>query len=207
MAFLFSQVTVTAGNDKVSFLVGGIPREYHDLEDWDKFDDFLKYINKETEVLVHADAYLYGEGETSVMPYSDILWFSSRLEFGSSFLTDYCDNIETLLGYRKNCLEWRWNEMNKFEAEQKNVQRMKDNYPPGTRIMLLQMGDDPRPIEPNTRGTVKAVDDMGTLHCNFDNGRSLGIVPDEDSFRRLTEQELSEGQTKAEPEDFSMKMQ
>lgn len=65
MALLFSQVTVTAGNDTVSFLVGGIPREYDDLEDWDEFDDFLKYIDEETEVLVHADAYLYGEGETS----------------------------------------------------------------------------------------------------------------------------------------------
>ena len=32
MALLFSQVTVTAGNDATSFLVGGIPREYDDLE-------------------------------------------------------------------------------------------------------------------------------------------------------------------------------
>ena len=39
--------------------------------------------------------------------------------------------------------------MNRFEAERRFVQRMKDNYPPGTRLMLLQMGDDPRPIEPN----------------------------------------------------------
>ena len=45
MALLFSQVTVTAGNDTVSFLVGGIPREYDDLEDWDEFDDFLKNIS------------------------------------------------------------------------------------------------------------------------------------------------------------------
>lgn len=49
--------------------------------------------------------------------------------------------------------------MNKFEAERRFAQRMKDNYPPGTRIMLLQMGDDPRPVEPNTRGTVAVVDD------------------------------------------------
>lgn len=97
--------------------------------------------------------------------------------------------------------------MNKFEAERNFAQRMKDNYPPGTRIMLLQMGDDPRPIEPNTRGTVEVVDDMGTLHCNFDNGRQLGIVSGEDSFRKLTSEELTEEQTIAEPEDFSMKMQ
>lgn len=97
--------------------------------------------------------------------------------------------------------------MNRFEVERRFVQRMKDNYPPGTRIMLLQMGDDPRPIEPNTKGTVQAVDDMGTLHCTFDNGRSLGIVPGEDSFRKLTAEELEEEQEMTESEDFGMKMQ
>ena len=80
MALLFSKVTVTAGNDVVRFLVGGIPREYDDLDDWNEFDDFLKYIDEETEVLVHADAYLYGEGETSEASYSDILHFFSRLK-------------------------------------------------------------------------------------------------------------------------------
>ena len=84
--------------------------------------------------------------------------------------------------------------MNKFEAERRFAQRMKDSYPPGTRIMLVSMEDDPRPIEPNTRGTVKAVDDIGTIHCDFDNGRSLGVVPGEDSFRKLTAEELAEEQ-------------
>lgn len=97
--------------------------------------------------------------------------------------------------------------MNKFEAERRFVQRMKNNYLPGTRIMLLQTGDDPRPIEPNTRGTVKAVDDMGTLHRAFNNGRQLGIVPGEDSFRKLTDEELEEEQEMTESEDFGMKMQ
>ncbi len=32
----------------------------------------------------------------------------------------------------------------------------------------------------------------GTLHCDFDNGRSLGVVPGEDSFRKLTDEELAE---------------
>lgn len=31
--------------------------------------------------------------------------------------------------------------MNRFEAERRFAQRMKDNYPPGTRIMLLSMGN------------------------------------------------------------------
>lgn len=65
------------------------------------------------------------------------------------------------------------------------VKRMKETYLPGTRIELDMMGDDPRPIAPGTRGTVRIVDDIGTVHCDFDNGRRLGLVPGEDSFHRV----------------------
>ena len=47
---------------------------------------------------------------------------------------------------------------------------------------------------------------MGTLHCDFDNGRQLGLVPGEDSFRRLTERELAEEKQMNETQDFGMKM-
>ena len=62
------------------------------------------------------------------------------------------------------------------------VKRLKDTYRPGTRIELDYMGNDPRPIPPGTKGTVRIVDDMGTVHCDFDNGRRLGLVPGEDIF-------------------------
>lgn len=91
--------------------------------------------------------------------------------------------------------------MNKFEAERRKVERLKESYPPGTRLMLLHMGDDPRPIEPHTKGTVRVVDDMGTIHCDFDNGRRLGIVPSEDSFRKLTDEELAKEQNENMDED------
>ena len=39
---------------------------------------------------------------------------------------------------------------------------------------------------------VEFVDDMATMHCTFDNGRRLGLIYGEDSFRKLTEQELEE---------------
>lgn len=84
--------------------------------------------------------------------------------------------------------------MNKFESEKRYAERMKRCYPPGTRLVLLSMDDPYAPIPCGTKGTVKAVDDIGTLHCTFDNGRSLGIVPGEDSFRKLTDDELAEEQ-------------
>lgn len=67
------------------------------------------------------------------------------------------------------------------------VKRMKDTYLPGMRIMLDCMGDDPRPIPPGTKGTVRTVDDMGTVHCDFDNGRRLGLVSGEDYFHAISE--------------------
>lgn len=67
------------------------------------------------------------------------------------------------------------------------VKRMKAQYPPGTRIRLDSMGDDPHPIKPGTKGTVKLVDDIGTVHCDFDNGRHLGLVPGVDSSHVIAE--------------------
>lgn len=65
------------------------------------------------------------------------------------------------------------------------INQMKEAYPKGTRIVLDCMGDDPHPIAPGTKGTVRCVDDMGTVHCDFDNGRRLGLIPGEDTFHAL----------------------
>lgn len=82
--------------------------------------------------------------------------------------------------------------MNEFDRLHRIAKDLKKSYPRGTRIMLLGMGDDPRPMESGTRVTVRFVDDMATIHCDFDNGRSLGLAYGEDRYRKLTEQELAE---------------
>ena len=91
--------------------------------------------------------------------------------------------------------------MNEFDVMRNQAKRYKAMYPAGTRIMLIHMGDDPRPVEDNTRGTVRCVDDIGTVHCSFDNGRNLGLVPGDDSFRALTDEELAEEQSQQMEED------
>ena len=65
------------------------------------------------------------------------------------------------------------------------VNDIKHKYPAGTRIVLDRMGNDPHPIPSGTKGTVIHVDDIGTVHCSFENGRQLGLVPGEDSFHKL----------------------
>jgi len=58
--------------------------------------------------------------------------------------------------------------------------------------MLLQMGDDPNPVPNGTKGTVDFVDDIGTVFVKFDNGRRIGLAYGEDSYRKLTTEEIEE---------------
>ena len=67
-------------------------------------------------------------------------------------------------------------------------------YPSGIRIALSHMDDPFSPVEPGTRGTVQYVDDAGQIGVAWDNGRSLSLIPGEDSFRKLTQQEIAQEQ-------------
>lgn len=71
------------------------------------------------------------------------------------------------------------------------IEQIQQTYTPGTRIELQHM-EDPQPVPDGTRGSVAYVDDAGTIHMKWDNGRTLGLVPGEDQFRKLTPQELQE---------------
>lgn len=94
MALLFSAVTVTAGNEEIEFTVGGIPREYDDLVGWTAFDDFMENADAETEVSVHAEAYLYGGKETVTAMPEEVSYLIMRMERDETFLSGHCDNIE-----------------------------------------------------------------------------------------------------------------
>ena len=59
------------------------------------------------------------------------------------------------------------------------------NYPPGTRVRLVSMPDDPDPVPEGTTGTVLAVDGAGQLLMQWDNGCSLSLLPGVDSFEVL----------------------
>lgn len=58
---------------------------------------------------------------------------------------------------------------------------LKDKYPPGTRVRLVQMNDVYTKLSPGELGTVLGVDDLGTIHVSWDCGSSLGVAFHEDS--------------------------
>jgi len=72
--------------------------------------------------------------------------------------------------------------MNNGFPTREQVERIKDQYPKGTRIRLNHMSDPWSPVPEGTEGTVDMVDSIGQIHMKWDNGRTLPLVPGEDSF-------------------------
>ena len=64
------------------------------------------------------------------------------------------------------------------------VERILREYPAGTRVELVQM-DDPQAPPVGTKGTVKGVDDTGSLLMRWDNGSGLNVVYGEDIVRKV----------------------
>lgn len=65
------------------------------------------------------------------------------------------------------------------------VERLRIQYPAGQRIELVSMNDPYTRLRPGEQGTVRCVDDIGTVHIAWDNGSSLGAAYGEDVIRKL----------------------
>ena len=63
------------------------------------------------------------------------------------------------------------------------VERIRKEYPVGTRVELVQM-DDPQAPPVGTKGTVRGVDDIGSIMVVWDNGCGLSVAYGEDFCRR-----------------------
>ena len=104
----------------------------------------------------------------------------------------YGKELEKILLPMQREVEKGEKDMNEWEKVRRQAQRYKEQYPPGTRLQLINMEDPYAPVESGMRGTVKLVDDIGQIHMHCDNGRTLALVPGQDSFRTLTEEELAQ---------------
>ena len=68
------------------------------------------------------------------------------------------------------------------------VERIRREYPPGTKVVLEHM-DDVQSPPIGTIGEVIDIDDVGSLLMRWQNGSGLNIVFPEDRVRKITESE------------------
>jgi hypothetical protein len=74
--------------------------------------------------------------------------------------------------------------MNNFPRKE-TMDKLRKEYPVGTRVELVRMNDPYSKLKPGDQGTVKIIDDIGTIFCSWDCGSSLGVVYGEDAVRKL----------------------
>ena len=69
-------------------------------------------------------------------------------------------------------------------ARPDEIKRLRQQYPVGCRVVLLQMDDIQAPPV-GTEGTVIGVDDIGSIMVRWDNGSGLHVVYGEDICRKI----------------------
>ena len=71
-----------------------------------------------------------------------------------------------------------------FGVTQKELERLRQQYPKGTRLKLISM-EDPQGVPEGTVGEVELVDDIGQIHVRWDTGSGLALIPEVDRFQKV----------------------
>ena len=64
------------------------------------------------------------------------------------------------------------------------IEKLKETYPVGTRVKLIQMEDEQAPPV-GTLGTVYGVDAIGSILVKWDNGSMLNVIFREDRIEKI----------------------
>jgi len=69
------------------------------------------------------------------------------------------------------------------------LEARKARYQPGSRVELVSMNDPYTKLKPGDRGTVRSVDDIGTVFVKWDSGSGLGVAYGADEIKLVPESE------------------
>lgn len=69
-----------------------------------------------------------------------------------------------------------------------NVEKLREMYPEGTKIILQEMQGESQ-MSYGLKGTVTHVDDAGQIHMRWENGSSLALNVEVDSFKKIEPEE------------------
>ena len=99
---------------------------------------------------------------------------------GTALELDYMDEEDNVKEIREKYPAGTVLELD-YMDEEDNVKEIREKYPAGTVLELDYMDDVQAPPK-GSRMTVTYVDDMETIHGNWNNGSTIGLVPSCDRF-------------------------
>lgn len=83
--------------------------------------------------------------------------------------------------------------MNEWERLSRRADGIKQRYPKGTIVRLGHMEGEAG-MPPGLTGTVSFVDDIGQIHVKWENGRTLALETDVDSFQVISRPKKERGE-------------
>jgi len=64
------------------------------------------------------------------------------------------------------------------------LEKLRKDFPPGTKVVLEEMSDPYRNMQEGLKGTVMHVDDAGGIHIQWENGSSLAALHGIDRIKK-----------------------
>ena len=111
MSLLFSAVGIKAGDLKLKFLTGGIPKELDDLEKYVRVANLLIDQPEDVRVEVQASAYRCGVGEPEPASWDDLPRIMLQMEENPNFLSERCVHVEDVV------FSFDWSQRELFELK------------------------------------------------------------------------------------------
>lgn len=72
-----------------------------------------------------------------------------------------------------------------FGVSRELLERLRNEYPKGTKVRLIRLDDPYRKIPKGTIGTVESVDDAGQIHTCWHGHGSLPLIYGEDGWEKV----------------------
>lgn len=173
-----------------------------ELDDNNKFSCSIQDTNSGKWIIIklsnneNYDGFKLGEIKPFLLRIKDYLFIKSgdsEIEMGVLVVGE-TERIKTIISEREIDKFDRWYNMVDSPGISNvsiriNMNNVDDNvddneYKVGDRIFLINMNDETS-VNPGTEGTITSIDGIGQIHVDWDNGRTLALIPEIDEFAKV----------------------
>ena len=121
-----------------------------------------------SENILTLEYLTYKYGEKDVYKTLQVEEFEGKLKI--IFIPERMDIITDIAGL-EHIIAILDKQFNAKEYTQKEIEYIKQKYPIGTKVKLIKMYDFYNDLATGEEGIITSVDDLGTLHIKWKNGR------------------------------------